>query len=273
MLFSLELNGVRFHIDPHPVDIAISMDFYGPQPNTYGIPPAKAQAFEGQGFVGDVRRGGSCNFEIHTLTPHCNGTHTECVGHIASQRLSLHTMLRESFFPATLVSIRPLSPQETTDSYLPAPDPQDRLITRDALLEAVAPPSRAWLQALVIRSLPNDSSKLGRDYSEESPPYFSLEAMQLIRSWGVQHLLVDMPSVDRMLDEGRLENHHIFWGVDSGSHDVAPERASHATITEMIYVPDAIADGRYLLELQVAAWCSDAAPSRPRLFGLSPGSR
>ncbi|TAE48491.1 MAG: cyclase family protein, partial [Bacteroidetes bacterium] len=41
------------------------------------------------------------------------------------------------------------------------------------------------------------------------------------------------------------------------------------TITEFVYVPDFVADGRYLLEIQVAAFMSDASPSRPRLFRLN----
>jgi len=36
-----------------------------------------------------------------------------------------------------------------------------------------------------------------------------------------------------------------------------------ATITEMVFVDDSIADGLYLLNLQVASLRNDAAPSRP----------
>ncbi len=40
-------------------------------------------------FLGDTRSGGSCNAEVLTLTPHCNGTHTECIGHITDERITL----------------------------------------------------------------------------------------------------------------------------------------------------------------------------------------
>jgi hypothetical protein len=40
------------------------------------------------------------------------------------------------------------------------------------------------------------------------------------------------------------------------------------TITEMIYVRDEVADGLYLLNLQIAPFVSDAAPSRPLLYPL-----
>ena len=39
-------------------------------------------------------------------------------------------------------------------------------------------------------------------------------------------------------------------------------------MTELIYVPEEIPDGRYLLNLQIADFTSDAAPSRPVLFRL-----
>jgi hypothetical protein len=43
-----------------------------------------------------------------------------------------------------------------------------------------------------------------------------------------------------------------------------------ASITELIYVPDHLNDGFYLLNLQVAPIVDDAAPSRPVLYALRP---
>jgi hypothetical protein len=37
----------------------------------------------------------------------------------------------------------------------------------------------------------------------------------------------------------------------------------------MIYAPDDAPDGLYALSLQIAAWLSDAAPSRPVLWPLA----
>jgi hypothetical protein len=42
-----------------------------------------------------------------------------------------------------------------------------------------------------------------------------------------------------------------------------------ATVTELAYIPDSIADGAYLLELQVPALTGDAVPSRPLLYALT----
>jgi hypothetical protein len=93
--------------------------------------------------------------------------------------------------------------------------------------------------------------------------------MRYLRELGVRHLLVDLPSVDRMNDDGILSAHRVFWGVAPGEIDIEPEKRSPYTITELIYVPDSVADGSYLLNLQIAPFLADAAPSRPILYPLS----
>ena len=161
-----------------------------------------------------------------------------------------------------------MSPETITDdreSYQPQLGPDDRLITREALESCVG---TARPDALVIRTLPNDRAKLSRDYGEEAPPFFSNEAMAYICELGVKSLLVDLPSVDRLSDEGMLSNHHIFWGMEQGSHQVSEPPSK--TITELIYVPDELKDGLYALNLSVSNILSDAAPSRPILYRLEP---
>ena len=74
-------------------------------------------------------------------------------------------------------------------------------------------------------------------------------------------MLLDLPSVDRENDEGKLEGHHAFWTHPSNTR-------FDATITEMIFIPNTVKDNYYLLELQCAAFENDAAPSRPILYKL-----
>src|SRR5947199_6913443 len=78
-------------------DISIPLRFNGPQPNAFGVEPASSTACQYGDLVGDTRRGGSCNFEQITLIPHCNGTHTECVGHITNERISIRGCLVDVF--------------------------------------------------------------------------------------------------------------------------------------------------------------------------------
>ncbi|MEM6347764.1 MAG: cyclase family protein [Bacteroidota bacterium] len=269
MKLLLQIEDQQYAVDPKPIDISIPLRFDGPQPNSYGVPKAISQVYEGGGFVGDVRQGGSCNFETYTLTPHCNGTHTEGMGHIVAERLAVHELLADSWIPATLISVTPQSANASHDTYDPQLNEEDWVIDRPMIQAALKDKPKGFLQALVIRTLPNDVEKMGRDYIEKPSAFFTLEAMQEIRTRGVQHLLVDLPSVDRLFDEGKLNAHHIFWDLAAGQKSVQSSEINQRTITEFIYVASEVPDGQYLLNLQIAPFISDAAPSRPRLYALS----
>ncbi len=93
--------------------------------------------------------------------------------------------------------------------------------------------------------------------------------MQYIVSLGIEHLLVDMPSVDRAFDEVELNIHYIFWQVNEGTFDLNEQSNLHNTITEMVYIKDAIKDGNYMLNLQITPFTPDASPSRPLLFEIT----
>jgi kynurenine formamidase len=263
--FTVQINNQTYQIDAeNPLDISIPLDFGGAQPNAYGVERATAKACEAGDLIGDTRRGGSCNFEQVTLIPHCNGTHTECVGHITNERISVHGALKDAFILASLVSVEPENALETNENYSIELQETDELITRKSLEKSAISEG----EALIIRTLPNDESKKTRAYLENVPPFFSTEAMEFIASKGIRHLLVDMPSIDRIYDEGKLANHRIFWNVAQGAFSTNVESFTNKTITELIFVPDEIEDGAYLLNLQIAAFQSDAAPSRPVLFKL-----
>ncbi len=248
-----------------PIDISIPLRFNGPQPNAYGVDAAKSKPWEAGVLVGDTRRGGSVNFEQYTFIPHCNGTHTECVGHITHERMSVRECLQDILIQALLITVKP----ENGDS-------NDQLITR-TLLHTSITPQAAFADAgvrvptaLVVRTLPNDDGKLSRQYDENNiPPYFTAEAMEFIIECGFEHLLADLPSIDRLFDDGKLANHRIFWHVEEGSFETNAATRIHSTITELIYVPTEVADGEYLLNLQIAPFASDAAPSRPLLFKIN----
>ena len=92
--------------------------------------------------------------------------------------------------------------------------------------------------------------------------------MEFIAAGRVKHLLVDTPSIDRLFDEGKLSNHRIFWNVEPESFELSERSLTNNTITEMIFVPEFVEDGVYLLNLQIAAFQSDASPSRPILFKI-----
>ncbi|MEQ1605696.1 MAG: cyclase family protein [Pyrinomonadaceae bacterium] len=241
------------------LDISIPLRFDSPQPNAFSADLASKRS------LGDTREGSSVNFEQYRFIPHCNGTHTECVGHITDERISVRDCLVDVIMQAVLVSVTPerfgddlvlskrvLSPALETLTYVRVSDTMPT--------------------ALIVRTLPNDESKVTRVYNSENiPPYFASEAMEYIVECGFRHLLVDLPSIDRLFDEGRLENHRIFWNVEPGSRAVNDNTRINSTVTELIYVPNEIEDGGYLLNLQIAPFESDASPSRPILFRTERG--
>ena len=264
----ISLDGREIAVDlSRPVDLALELDFSGPQPRHFGAPRASARPFETPGFKGSVARGSSCNCELITLIPHCNGTHTECAGHLTLERLDAWRVTPAGLVPALLLSVAP-GPAAGEDSE-PPPQTGDQLVTRRALEQAW--PARLPFEprALIIRTLPNTPDKRARDYTGQIPPYLSQQAAALLVGRGIQHLIVDVPSIDRTHDEGRLTAHRVFFGLPRGAVQLAEAARPGATITELAYVPDTLGDGACLLELQVPALTGDAVPSRPLLYPLT----
>ncbi len=260
-------DGRSYEIDlSSGIDISIPLNFNGGQPNTYDVPIASSKAFESGKFIGDTRRGGGCNFEEYKLIPHCNGTHTECVGHISYDRIHVNNFVNELLIPSVLISVEPEIAASTGDTYDPPKNPEDMLITRSILENILRSSDKFFLEGLILRTLPNSAGKKTMHYSHNPPPFFSIEAITYLSSLKVKHLMLDIPSLDRTFDEGKLSVHHIFWNVKQGSHEVEEVKCSANTVTEMIYVDDSISDGYYFASLQIPNFCSDAAPSRVILF-------
>lgn len=249
-----------------PHEISVRLDFDGAQPNAFGIDRASAAPFRAGEWVGDTREGGSVNCFVVTLCPHGNGTHTECVGHIVDERVSITDILEDTIVAAWVatVSLQPIG--GIGDGYAPAHTPDD-LVVSAAELEAALAGCPDGVSALVLRTRPNPSSKRHAMFSSHQPPYLTSDAMRLIRARDIKHLLVDFPSVDREDDGGALPNHRIFWDVAPGAREFENVPSAH-TITEMIYVDDHIADGLWALTIQIPPFALDAAPSRVRLFPL-----
>lgn len=230
-----------------PIDLAIPLRDGLENPNCFWAPMPEFSPVRAGDFVGSTAEGGVVNFFNVRLNPHGNGTHTECVGHIARERFVLRECLQEAHFLAKIVS---LYPRRT--------DEGDRVLFRDQLEEVFAGNEA---EALIIRTLPNDNLKLRQNYSGTNPPYIHHEALEYLAQCGVQHLLLDLPSVDREEDGGQLLGHRAFWQYPQSTR-------AQATITEMIFVPNSVRDGLYLLNLQTIALDLDASPSKPVVFEL-----
>ncbi len=231
-----------------PLDISIPMG----EARCFYAPKVTMEPFRSGDFIGSVRHGAPVNFYNVSLNPHGNGTHTECCGHITKNQESINSALKSFHHVAKLVTIKPV-----------ARGKNDKVITVTALRQAL---NKDIPAAVIIRTKPNRQSKRTRDYSGTNPPYVDKRAMQYLVDNGVQHLLIDLPSVDREVDKGVLAAHHIFWKL--GPSYGKSELRNEATITELIFVDNTIKDGLYLVNLQICALELDAAPSKPVLYQL-----
>lgn len=270
MKASLQLEGHEVRVDlSRPFDLSVELDFHGPQARHFGAPRASSRPYSVPGFSGSVASGASCNCASIMLIPHCNGTHTEGAGHLTREPLHAQRIIPRGPLPALLLSVRPLPADQTRESSDPLPRPGDHLVTLDAL-QALWPATLPIVpRALVIRTLPNEAAKRTRDYTDVTAPYLTRDATQYIVERGIEHLVVDLPSIDRSHDEGRLTAHRVFFGLPPGSAALARAERSHCTVTELAYVPDDAGDGSYLLQLQAPAINGDAVPSRPLLYRLT----
>ncbi len=254
MLISLTHKNAIYRVDlAQANDISIPLE-NGKGPSCFNAPPFAFEPVRGQDWIGRVADGCPVNFMNVRLNPHGNGTHTECVGHIAPEIFSINDALTKFHFFAKLATFYP---QKLADN--------SRVITREMLEEVLTKDdlAKGETTAFIIRTMPNDGYKKTTNYSGANPPFLTREAMQYIVECGVEHLLLDLPSVDKE-DDGGVTAHHIFWNYPENPR-------KNATITEMIYVKNELKDGLYLLNLQIPSFTLDAAPSKPVLYNLHQG--
>lgn len=251
-----------------PFDLAIPLHFNGKQPVFFGAPAARREPLTSGDWIGDTHHGGSCNAETLTLTPHCNGTHTECVGHLVNQPIAVTDAVPATLAPAWLATIEG-EPAETCADELPNDLPAGQtVISRARLGEALVEVPDVFLHAVIVRTLPNTIDRQHRNYGDGKPIMFmTTAATQWLVDHDCEHLLLDVPSLDYGADPD-LAAHRVFFGLPSGSRDVSDAQRPQCTITEMIFVDNDIEDGACLLDLQVPAFQADAAPSRPLIYRI-----
>lgn len=254
MKATVHYNGEALSADlSQPIDISIPLTDNESNPIAWYLDKPVIEPVAMGDWVGKVSEGASTNFNNIFFNPHGHGTHTECLGHITRAFFSINQALKQFFFTTEVVSVQPEEQGE------------DFVITKSQIEEAL---SVKTPEAIVIRTLPNAAAKTSKNYSNTNPPYLEEGAALFIRECGIKHLLIDLPSVDREQDEGKLVAHKAFWNVTDVNNLNADARHD-ATITEMIYVNDTVIDGSYLLNLQIASFENDASPSKPVLYQLS----
>ncbi|MEM7161301.1 MAG: cyclase family protein [Bacteroidota bacterium] len=237
----------------HPLDISIPLRAEEDNPKAWYVDAPVIEPVRGEGFVGAVNQGGSVNFRNISFNPHGHGTHTECVGHISRQVHSINMHLKKFFFMAKVHTVEPTTIQSDESEYRKK---GDRVIFKEDIEAAF---NGEKFNAIVLRTLPNDAQKLTGHYSNSNFPYLDQKAAAFLVANEIEHLLIDLPSIDREVDGGQLIAHKTFWNYPKSPR-------FFATITEFIYVKESIQDGLYLLNLQIAPFVNDASPSKPILY-------
>ncbi len=247
MIAEINHKNIRYEVDlSKPIDISIPLQASKKNVNAWYISEPKIEPVKDGDWIGKVSEGASTNFNTISFNPHAHGTHTECVGHISNEFHSINDSLQQFFYLAEIITIQPIE------------EGNDQVITKNQIKTAI---QSDQIEALIIRTLPNTDKKLTKQYSHTNWPYLSEEAAIFIRELGINHLLIDLPSVDKEKDDGKLLAHKAFWNY--------PNAIRHqATITEMVYIDNTIKDGTYLLNLQIPSFENDASPSKPVLYKI-----
>ncbi|NER18149.1 cyclase family protein [Spongiivirga citrea] len=241
MIADITLRSRKYQIDLlQPIDISIPLRFSKENVTAWNAESPRLKQLL------SIENGDPVNFNELTIIPHSHGTHTESLSHVDKSFYSIHDRLKSHFFKTELITV---APEKQGDDFV---------ISKKQLqyhLKNKKP------DALVIRTMPNFKDKLTRKYSGENPPYLLENAATFINSQDIKHLLIDLPSVDKEKDGGELSSHKAFWGLPNKPR---PE----ATITEFVYVQNKVEDGSYFLNLQVAPFVNNAAPSKPILYKI-----
>ena len=228
--------------------------------NAFGLPGVEEKGFRAGEFVGSIEEGGYLNCKILTIAPHGMGTHTESVRHIIADGPPVCDIVPLSPFRIRLITVSPVLLAETSESYSPG-SPTDLVISQTRIgLQLKHLQDSEESIGLMIRTS-GKTDKPHANYTGANPPFFTTEAMKFI-SANVEHLLVDLPSVDRESDDGLLLNHRRFWNVEAGEKRLTSDCKAQRSITEMIFIPPEIKDGDYWCFIAVPNIDTDALPSR-----------
>ena len=289
----------KVHVD-RGIDCSIGVTTKSPMQRAFALPAARAEWMYVCG-----RGGVSVNVGTFMCSCHGAGTHTECVGHIVPPRgdgdvitLDECGVPLRAFTPAVLLSVDPRNLRASGERYNEFTDAtsasstsmmsgdvvamdafkDDRVVTKAALIEALDGMYQCNKEsttefvnamgggaALCIRVLPNSDAKRRMDWSGAGAAYVTSDAAEWIVASGFHHLLIDLPSVDREDDGGKLVAHKTLLRCD----ETSTSGPTPHTITELCFFPDDSApDGMYMLNLHVPNVDMDAAPSRPILYPI-----
>ena len=251
MIAEININNEKFKVDlNNPIDLSLTSKDENSFKAWY-VDEIKINPIKNGDFIGSVNEGGAVNFREILINPHGNMTHTESVGHISKEKINVNKLLKTNNFLAQLITIKPQKIINKNKKEV------DQIISLKQIKNKIIPN----IQALIIKTQNNYYELTKKNYNNTNWPFLAESSASYIRSKGIQHLLIDQPSIDKEFDQGKLLAHRAFWNYPN-------EIDSKKTITELIGIPNHVKDGRYLLNLTLANIENDAVPSRPIIYKL-----
>jgi hypothetical protein len=109
--------------------------------SAFGIPQASAEPLRLGGWVGSVDEGSSVNCPVFSACFHGSGTHTECAGHVLSNKICLitHVPLPSAPLPCLVLTVEPteIKSEEDIGSIYPVGTTGDHIILPQSLQHAM----------------------------------------------------------------------------------------------------------------------------------------
>ena len=232
----VEYNSRKIEVDiSNPLDISIPIDMSKKNINAWYVEDPKIfpESFDGEKIK--VSEGAVVNFNNIHFNPHSHITHTECVGHISKEAIYMTELEVEPYLSCFLVNAKAES--------LPN---GDRVVNLGSFNWDEIPNC----DAVIIHSGTTNKAEF---FSGNNPCYIDKEVMAILVNKGINHVLTDLPSVDREDDGGALAAHKAFFKY--------PEIHLNRTITELIHVPNSVKNGEYVLSISFAPM-ETRAPTR-----------
>lgn len=223
-----------------PRDNFMSQAFYLPN---FQVAPVQLD-----GFIGDTDRGGSCNVNQISFTPH-NLTHIETAAHIIKSGPTVKDIPIQTMHG--ICQVIDLSDAEFPDNYIHPDHIKSQLLDHSIQILAIKTPASI---------IPADHDFSGTDPLSLHPTtgkYLSEHHPD------IKLLIVDLPSVDQEDDGGKLLAHRYFLEIEGNS------TSKRKAIIELAYFSEIKSSGRYYAIITPARVDLDAMITDVVLFDLT----
>lgn len=155
-----------------PLDISIQQKFDLNQPGFFNTELASKQVYKSDNFIGATELHGSCNVNVVNINIHCNGTHTESKQHIDHTAASIGDITTDHLIFSKLITVNPICYSNTIkESYHPCLNKNDLIVLSENIQDKLSDFDCEYLDAIVIRTLPNEIIKKSKKYNMSNSSY------------------------------------------------------------------------------------------------------